>query len=240
VGDEVKGPAGPSRTYDSPVRRARARETERRVLAAADTTFAELGYLGTSMAAIAERAGVDPRTVYKIFGTKVGLLSRLVDVAMVGDQEAIPVMERPWAIAAFDAPTAAERTSAFAAAVRRVMERAGGVFRTAAQAAMAEPEAAALWGLGQRKREQDATAFVAALGEAAMLRGDRTPVHAAATVWLLASPETYLQLTEGLGWSLDEYERWLERSLVDALLEPHPDAVSGRRERGRAGRPRSQ
>ena len=47
-------------------------------------------------------------------------------------------------------------------------------------------------------------------------------MHAAATVWLLTSPETYLQLTEGLGWSLDDYEQWLERSLVDALLEPHP------------------
>jgi AcrR family transcriptional regulator len=221
VSDEVKEPAGPSRTYDSPVRRARAQETERRVLAAANAAFAELGYVGTSMAAIAERAEVDPRTVYKIFGTKVGLLSRLVDVTMVGDQEAIPVMERPWATAAFDAPTAAERTSAFASACRSIMERAGAVFRTAAQAAVAEPEAAALWALGQRKREEDATAFVAALEEASMLRADRTPRHATATVWLLASPETYLQLTEGLGWSLDDYEQWLEAALVDALFDPN-------------------
>ena len=173
------------------------------------------------MVAIAERAGIDPRTVYKIFGSKVGLLSRLVDVAMVGDQEAIPVMERPWAMAALDAPTAAERTSAFALAIRSVMERAGAVFRTAAQAAMAEPEAAALWELGRRKRQQDAASFVAALEDASMLRVDRTPMQAAATVWLLTSPETYLQLTDGLGWSLDDYERWLEQSLVDALLDPH-------------------
>jgi AcrR family transcriptional regulator len=219
MGDEVKGSIGRTRTYDSPVRRARARETEGRVLAAASAAFTELGYVGTSIAAIAERAEVDPRTVYKIFGSKVGVLSRLVDVTMVGDQEAVPVMDRPWAITALEAPTAAERTSAFAAAIRRVMERAGAVFRTAAQAAVAEPEAAALWALGQRKREEDATAFVAALDGASMLRGDRPRASAAATVWLLTSPETFLQLTDGLGWSLEEYEQWLERSLVDALLD---------------------
>lgn len=220
MGDAVKGPAGPSRTYDSPVRRARAQETERRVLTAAGAAFSELGYVRTSMAVIADRAGVDPRTVYKIFGTKVGLLSRLVDVTMVGDQEAIPVMERPWATAALEAPTASQRVSAFATVIRRVMGRAGSVFRTAAQAATVEPEAAELWGLGQRKREQDATAFVAALQRASMLREDRTPAQGAATVWLLSSPETYLQLTQGLRWSLDDYERWLGQSLTDALLPP--------------------
>ena len=220
VSDHVKARTDGGRVYDSPVRRARAQETERRILDAAGASFAEHGYVGTTMAAIAERAGVDPRTVYKIFGTKVDLLSRLVDVAMAGDQDTVPVVVRPWAAGAFDAPSARERTSVFAAAIRQVMERAGVAFRTAAQAAQAEPEAAALWALGQSKREQDATAFVEALEDAAMLRRDRTRAHAVATVWLCTSPETYLQLTDGLGWSLDEYERWLDQSLVDALLGP--------------------
>lgn len=232
MGDEVKGPAGPSRTYDSPLRRARARETERRLLAAAGEAFAELGYVGTSMAAIAERAGVDPRTVYKVFGTKVALLSRLVDVAMVGDQEAVPVLGRPWAAAALDAPTAAERVGAFAAAVRALMARAGPVFRTAAQAAAADPDAAALWSEGQRKREQDATAFVAALDEASLLRPDRPRAHATATVWLLTSPETHLQLTDALAWTLDDYERWLADALADALLGGGEGCVSGARRCG--------
>jgi len=220
VNDESKGRTEGTRDYDSPVRRARARETERRLLEAAGANFAEHGYVGTSMAAIAERAGVDPRTVYKIFGTKVDLLSRFVDVAMVGDQDAVPVAERPWAAGAFDAPTGAERARAFASTARQVMERAGIAFRTAAQAAVADPDAAALWAIGQRKREQDATSFVVSLGEAEMLRSDRTPAQVVASVWLLTSPETYTQLTDGLGWSLDEYERWLERSLSDALLDP--------------------
>ena len=38
-------------------------------------------------------------------------------------------------------------------------------------------------------------------------------------MWLLASPETYLQLTDGLDWSPAQYERWLRQTLLDLLLE---------------------
>jgi len=211
-------PSEQTRRYDSPVRRERAVETERRILTAAATAFAETGYVGTSLAAIADAAGVNARTVYKVFGTKVRLLSRLVDVSMVGDQEAVPVAGRSWALDAFSAETGAERVTTFAGAIRRVMESAGGVFRTAAQAAVADPEAAALWRVGQDRRQQDATAFVAALHDASHLRSDQTPDEATASVWLLTSPETYLQLTDGLAWNPDQYEQWLRRSMCDQLL----------------------
>ena len=78
----VKIPPQPSpRRYDSPLRRAKAQETERRVLDAAASLFAERGYVGTSLAAVAEQAGVNARTIYKVFDSKLALLSRLVDVA---------------------------------------------------------------------------------------------------------------------------------------------------------------
>ncbi|MDQ3938765.1 MAG: TetR/AcrR family transcriptional regulator [Chloroflexota bacterium] len=207
-----------SRRYDSPVRRERALETERRILTAAATAFAQNGYVGTSLEAIANAAGVNPRTVYKVFGTKVRLLSRLVDVSMVGDQDAVPLAGRSWALDAFEAPTGVERVGAFAAAIRRVMESAGAVFRAAAQAAVADPDAAALWRLGQVLRQRDAAAFVAALHDASHLRSDRTPDEAIASVWLLTSPETYLQMTDGLAWSPAQYEQWLRQSMFDLLL----------------------
>jgi AcrR family transcriptional regulator len=206
------------RRYDSPIRRAHALETEQRILAAAQTLFAERGYVGTSLAAIAERAEVNARTIYKIFATKVKLLSRLVDVAMVGDQEAVPVTGRAWAEAAFTAPTGRARVRAFAAAIRRVMESAGSAFRAAAQAAATDPDAAALWATGQGLRLQDAAAFVDALDDAHLLRRGRSRDDAVATVWLVISPETFTQLSDGLGWTLDGYEHWVERMLADALL----------------------
>jgi|SRR3954465_11063697 AcrR family transcriptional regulator len=211
-------PALGRRSYDSPVRRARALETERRILDAADALFTERGYVGTSLAAIAERAEINPRTLYKVFATKVTLLSRLVDVSMVGDHADVAVAERPWAAGAFDGETGAERVRVFAAVIRRVMESAGRAFRIAAQAAAADTDAAALWQTGQRHRYDDAAAFVASLERAGLLRADRTPDQAIATVWLVASPETFIQLTEGHGLTLDEYEQWVESTLRDTVL----------------------
>jgi AcrR family transcriptional regulator len=214
----VKGPVEKARRYDSPVRRARALDTERRILEAADTLFAERGYVGTSLAAIAEQAGINARTLYKVFDSKGALLSRLVDVLIVGDDADIAVTERPWAAAAFDGRTGAERVRGFAAVCRRIMESAGRAFRIAAQAAATDDEAAALWRTGQNHRHEDATAFVTSLERARLLRPDRTRDEAIATVWLLTSPETFIQLTDGRGLTLDGYERWLEQTLGDTLL----------------------
>lgn len=216
--NEIKGLSTRElRPYDSPVRRAKARETERRIIDAAAALFTEHGYVGTSLAAIADRAEVDPRTVYKVFGSKVGLLSRLVDIATVGDQEAIPVAERSWAADAFGAATADERVHAFASVVRQVMASAGWAFRIAAQAAATDPDAAALWATGRRHRLHDATLFVRSLRQADLLSRERSSRNAVATVWLVSSPETFLQLTDGLGWPLGRYEQWVERTLADSL-----------------------
>jgi AcrR family transcriptional regulator len=214
----VKGPVEKARPYDSPVRRARALETERRILEAADALFIERGYVGTSLAAIAERAGINARTLYKVFDSKAALLSRLVDVAIVGDHADIAVAERPWAAGAFDGESGAERVRTFAAVTRRIMESAGRAFRAAAQAAATDDEVAALWQTGQSHRHEDATAFVAAIERADLLRPDRTRDQAIATVWLVTSPETFIQLTDGRGFTLDEYERWLEQTLGDTVL----------------------
>jgi AcrR family transcriptional regulator len=221
VSEGVKqSPGSGRRRYESPGRREKAQETEQRILDAAGRLFAERGYVGTSLAAVAETAGVNPRTVYKVFGTKVGLLSRFVDVAMVGDQEAIPVAERSWAAAAFEATTGRERVRAHAAVIRRVMASAGPAFRVAAQAAAAEPEAAELWATGQRLRREDSTAFVAALDEAHLLGSQTTRADAIATVWLVTSPETFVQLSDGMGWSLDRFEQWVDRTLASLVLDP--------------------
>ena len=216
---QVKTAIAPNpRRYDSPVRRAHAQETELRILAVAQSLFAERGYVGTSLAAIAERAEVNARTVYKIFRTKVALLSRLVDVAIVGDQDAVPVAARAWAQAAYTAPTGRARIRAYAATIRRVMESAGPAFRAAAQAAATDSEAAALWATGQDLRREDSNAFVRALDAAHLLRRSGSRDDAVATVWLVTSPETFTQLSDGLGWTLDRYERWVKRMLTDALL----------------------
>src|SRR5207237_768469 len=90
----VKRP--PTRPYRSPVRREQASSTRRRVLDAALRVFAERGYHGTTMDALAAEAGVAVPTVYKTFGTKVSILRAAAERALSGDDEREPLMRRPW------------------------------------------------------------------------------------------------------------------------------------------------
>src|SRR6187551_2878748 len=66
------------------VRRQKALETRWRIMDAALAEFTERGYHDTTMAAIAERAGVAVQTVYLGFRTKSGLLEELVGNAVLG------------------------------------------------------------------------------------------------------------------------------------------------------------
>ena len=90
--ETVKLPRAP----DFPRRRQRARATRARVLDAAGLLFAEHGYVGSTILAIAERADVAPETVYAIFGSKRSLLAELVDVSIAGDADAQPLLEQAW------------------------------------------------------------------------------------------------------------------------------------------------
>ena len=84
------------RRYDSPRRREQAAETRRKILDAAEGLFVGQGYAATAMPAIADEAGVALKTVYLAFGTKAGVLHGLWDVRLGGDDQPIPVTERPW------------------------------------------------------------------------------------------------------------------------------------------------
>ena len=72
------------RRYDASSRRAAARARREHVLVAAGTLFATHGYANTTVAALAEAAGVSAETVYKSFGGKSGLVRALWQKALEG------------------------------------------------------------------------------------------------------------------------------------------------------------
>src|SRR5260221_8725454 len=94
------------RLYRSSRREEQARRTRARILDAATAAFLERGYAGATMRAIATVAGVSVPTVELVFGTKSRLLKAAIDVAIVGDDEAVSVLDRGWTAAALGASTA--------------------------------------------------------------------------------------------------------------------------------------
>src|SRR5512147_146690 len=84
------------RPYESPRRRAQAAATRHDILTAAQRLFETKGYAATTMAEIAEEAGVALKTVYLAFQTKSGLLRALWNLLLRGDDADRPVAERRW------------------------------------------------------------------------------------------------------------------------------------------------
>jgi AcrR family transcriptional regulator len=82
------------RRYSSRLRQQQAGQTRDQVLAAAADLFEQSGWAGTTVGAIARHAGVAVETVYSGFGAKKQLLRAVVDFAVVGDAEPVPLADR--------------------------------------------------------------------------------------------------------------------------------------------------
>src|SRR5215210_5901035 len=82
-------------TGDGKRPQARTRLARAAVVDAARTLFLERGYGATTIEAISAASDVPTATVYRLFSSKHGILRALLDVAIAGDDEEVPVAERP-------------------------------------------------------------------------------------------------------------------------------------------------
>src|SRR5436190_4695861 len=81
------------RPYNSTRRQAEARRNQERVIDASERRYLTDGYAQTTIASIAEDAGVSVDTIYKSFGGKAGLVRALHQRALQG-QGPVPAEER--------------------------------------------------------------------------------------------------------------------------------------------------
>jgi AcrR family transcriptional regulator len=208
---------GVKRSYRSPRRREQAEETRTRVLAAAGDLFRERGYERTSIAAVAQAAGVAEETIYGHFRTKRNLLGELVRRAVRGaDTRPVPDQRGPRALAS--EPDPRRRLRLFATDIASRLERAAPLVAVVGAAAQGEPELDELLQRLHRDRLTNLRVLVDALGANAPLRLGRAA--ATETVWALTSPELYGLLTGVRGWSRRRYASWLAQSLERLLLAP--------------------
>ncbi|WP_131735816.1 TetR/AcrR family transcriptional regulator [Actinomadura roseirufa] len=215
--DPVNPPAESGPPAKPDLRAARVAETEERILRAATELFVRDGYTATTLTAVAEHAQVGARTVYVRFGTKAALLKRAVDVAFAGDTTEIDIRHRDWYTRAGTAPTAAERIAALAGGTRQMMGRAGDILAVALQAAAVEPELAAASQAGRRATHDNIRAFWTKLAGDGLLPPGRDVDRLTDTAALLVHAETYLLARNMIGWTLDAYEDWLTRTLIELV-----------------------
>jgi TetR/AcrR family transcriptional regulator, regulator of autoinduction and epiphytic fitness len=215
---------------------ARTRLARRAVVGAARVLFLDRGYAATTIEAISEESEVPPATVYRVFSSKLGILKALIDVSIAGDDEAVPLQDRPHARALFDDPDPGKQLAGFAGITGGIMSRAEPVYRILVSAAGSDPGAAALLAEQARQRDQGQEQIARSLARAGALRPGLRERDAADIIHALMSPEVYRLLVGDRGWRPQRYEQWLTDVLTGHPLPP-PTTGGGRTDPDPAGRP---
>lgn len=206
------------RRYNSSRRKEQALQTRRQIVEAARVLFLNRGYAGATMEAIAQEAGVAVETVYAAFGNKRAILSRLIDISLVGDEQPIPLLEREGPQAVMAETDQRRQIELFAEDIYEIMSRMTPIFEIMRAAAQVEPEIRDMYENSLKSRVQGLMAFVRALMKNGPLREGVTAEEAAETVWTLTSADVITLLVRNRGWSAEKYKRWLAEMLKRFLL----------------------
>lgn len=212
-------------------RKERALATRRRMLEAAYRLFCEQGYATTTMQAIADRAGVAVQTLYFTFHTKGAILGEVLGAAIVGfehwtgpppepidaaDPKTLRAFHR-W-FASFEGERDAHRAlELFIDSGMDGMHRAAPLV-AAMHGAAGDPDARAVFELGERRRAETWGALIRILSKKrGGLREGLTPSRATDVMLVLFSAQTYQALIER-GWSRAQCRRFLIDVLSQQLL----------------------
>jgi AcrR family transcriptional regulator len=199
-------------------RREQAQLTRRRILDAAKSEFVESGYHGATIAAIARRAGVAAQTVYFVFHTKAELISAVIDDAVVG-VDGTPPDASEWWVAMQHADTAAAALTAFVRGAAPVLERAAFISVVLNAAALADGEVQVIQDKHDRMQKEGYRQVIDAVVAKGSLRAGLTPETATDVLLLLCGDSTYVQLRHDRKWSQEQTVSFLERVVVDAILD---------------------
>ena len=203
---------------DDPPRRARAHATQWRIAKAAFGLFCERGYSGTTMATIAEAAGVAVQTVYFTFHTKAAVLNRAYDYAVAGEGDPQVPSEQPWYLEMVAARDVAEAIAQLVAGVGEITRRLTPLYVVASGAAASDPEVAEVVDRHERWRVEGYRAVVEVLRAKAALRAELTPERANDLLLLYAGMDVYHVLVLVRGWSHDEWAAWTRAALGHQLF----------------------
>jgi AcrR family transcriptional regulator len=202
----------PKRRYDRSKRDQAARDTRARILAAAKGLYSTRGIESVRLPEIAAKAEVAVSTIFAIFKSRDGILRALIETALFGPayQAAIARLSGvvdPVALIALTPPVA--RSIYESEAQDLGLMRNIATFSPALRAM--EQEFEALRFAAQRQRIADL--FASGRGKAGL-----TETEARRILWMYTSRDIYRMLVTDGGWTPDAYERWLQDTLLTALL----------------------
>jgi AcrR family transcriptional regulator len=202
------------RKYNSESRRAQALVTRQVILVAARRLFASKGFDKTTIDGIAAAARVSAPTVYALFKSKEGILKELINETVLNDRYRSLVDE---AASCHDPRQAMKIAARIARTVHDAEEAEIGLIRGAS---LMSPELKGLEAEAERIRYERQQFLVLRLEKENLLVDTLSLAHARDILWSLTSREIYRMLVLERGWSSEEYETWLSKTLIQMLVVP--------------------
>ena len=204
------------RSYDSSRRRAQADETRAAIVRVARDLFIEHGYGHTTLAEVAQGAGVSVETIHKSVGTKAALLHKAWDITVGGDDQDIVFHERPEVLAIRSERDLTRRLMLHAAFSTRTAQRIAPFQLMVQAAADADPAAAAMLEEMGRQRLVGIGVMAAEAAETGQLAVPEEECRD--VIWSMTDGMLWHRLVNERGWSNDRFAEWLGRVWVERLV----------------------
>jgi AcrR family transcriptional regulator len=205
------------RSYDASGRRAQARARRLAVVLAARDLFERDGYRPTTIAAIAARADVSAESVYKGFGTKAALAKAVFDLALAGDDEPVPVAERPAMQAMREEPDVRRKIAMYTDGLVHRLARSARVQILIRDGRHADDSLTPVWD----KLNDEGLTGMTMLGGHLLGTGQLRPGLDLAEVrdvlWNYLAIDHYERLVLTQGWAPGRYREWLTAAITCAL-----------------------
>ena len=208
------------RRYDSSGRQEQARARRRAVGVAAKELFERDGFRATTLAGIADRAGVSVKGLYKNFGSKAALAKAVFDFVIAGDDKPVPVADRPEQQAMFAEPDVRRKIEIFVHALARRQQRSAEVQILIRDGRHVDDSLTPVW----KQLSEEGLTAATMLGGHFLATGQLRPGidldEVRDVLWNYLAIDTYERLVLERGWALDRYADRLARTLVAALCPP--------------------
>ena len=208
------------RPYDATGRRERARHRRRDVVIAARDLFETDGFQATTISAVAKRAGVSAESIYKGFGTKAVLAKAVFDFVIAGDDEPVPMAERPESHAIQAEPDVRRKIALYVDGLVIRQQRSARVQVVIRDGRLADETLRETWQTLMDERLTGMTMLGRHLLETGELRDGITLEEVADVLWTYISVELYELLVLVRGWSPERYAGLLKSAVIDALCGP--------------------
>jgi AcrR family transcriptional regulator len=198
-----------------PTRRQRqAEQTRAEIVDAARHLFAGNGYAHTTVAQIAEAAGVSVQTIYDSLGSKAEIVRHLNDLVDV--EGGVPEL----ASRIETATDGRELLDIVISISHNICDRCDDIITAVYSGASVEPELAIVRDEGRRRHREGVRRLVGRIDEIGHLRDGVDRDEAADVIAAMTDPQVNRTFVDSYDWTWDRWHTWCLEALSTLLLRP--------------------